>query len=159
MKKFRHASAGKGMRSAEVALPGFIKANAGGIIDHIVCDDEIEPAIAIVIEKAGGNRPQRIIEPGLDELAEGAVRLVAKQPDPAELGDEHVTPAIVVNVTDGDAHPATRHIEAGARGGVAERSVDLLMKKAVGRRRFRAAILDEVNVQSPVIVVIEQAEP
>jgi hypothetical protein len=53
----------KGLRPAIVVLAGFVEARAIRIVFDVVCHHQVEPAVPIVIEEAGRDGPQRILDP------------------------------------------------------------------------------------------------
>ena len=85
-----------------------------------------------------------------------AAALIQKQTHPAVLSHEHIRQAVVVDVANRHAHAVTRHVQSRTGADVGKFPVRPLMKQFVLRSGFRTAILDEINVQPPVVVVIEQ---
>src|SRR6266404_4238025 len=83
----------------------------GGVVIDIVDHHEIEPAIAVVIDKTCRSGPVQVLQAGfLGNLAESAAALIEKESGTAELCDEHVGPAVVVDVADGHAHAVAGNI-------------------------------------------------
>src|SRR5207247_6318725 len=106
------------------------------IVVDIVGDDEVEPAVAVVIEEAGRRGPQGVFDSGgLGDVDEGAVAVVAEEADAAVFGNENVGETVVVDVGDGDAHAVTADVEAGAGADVFEAAVGFLVVQPVARRR------------------------
>ena len=105
----------------------------GRVIVQIVGHDEIKPAIAVVIEEARRCAPVQALQPGLlGDLPEATVALIEEKPRTAELRDQHVGPAVVVDVANGDAHAVTGNIHPGARADIGEPAVRFLPNETVG---------------------------
>src|SRR5262249_1132184 len=99
--------------SAIVGRPVRRRAAVRRVIVHVTNDDEVEPAVAVKIEKGGRRAPGRNVEPGLlGRVAEGTVALVEKELDPVVLRYEDVQKAVVVDVADGDSHVVAVDIES-----------------------------------------------
>ena len=77
----------------------------------------------------------------LGDLAESAVALIEKETGAAELRDEHVRPAVVVDVADGHAHAVAGNIQSGTGTDVGEAAIGALMKESVGRARVGTPVL------------------
>src|SRR6516165_3259048 len=74
----------------------------------------------------------------------------------AVFGDQHVGPAVVVDVADGHAHAMAGDVQAGPLAYVGEFAVGSLPKQAIGGPRLRPTILEEVNVEPAVVVEVEK---
>ena len=73
-----------------------------GVEVHIAGDEQIEPAIAIIVAKGRPARPVAQLHAGLLRgVGEGAIVVVVIEAILAEIGDEQIGPAIVVIVADG----------------------------------------------------------
>ena len=70
-------SAGKDIGEAIIAFPGSARAMPGFVKVEVIDDDQIEPAIPVVVDKAGRGTPIGILQPRLLRgLAEGSLSLV-----------------------------------------------------------------------------------
>jgi len=84
-------------------------------------DEEIEMAVAIVVDERGARAPQRIGEARLRrDVGERAVAAIVEERRGAEPGDEQVEEAVVVVVADGRAHAVDAQREPGTVGDVGE---------------------------------------
>src|SRR5207248_10967886 len=98
----------KGTRPAVIARAGggiTVRAMGDGKI-HVVGDEQIEPAIAVIIEKGGAGAPSGVI--GfclLRYICKSAVAVVEPHLIRAEIAEVKIRPAIVVDVANRDAHP------------------------------------------------------
>ena len=151
------ARLGKGFRCAKILLPLYVMANMRRIVIDVIAHHDIQPAVPVVINKACGRSPTRIVEARLARhLAKLSVAEILKQPHRAVLRHEHVGPAIVVHIAGKCAHAAPAHVEAGTFADVLESPVCLLMKQLIARGGIGPAVLDEINVEPPVVVEVEQ---
>ena len=112
-----------GARAAVVARPHRVLADlVGGEREiEVMRDEEIEMAVAIVVDERGARAPQRIGEARLRrDVGERAVAAIVEERRGAEPGDEQVEEAVVVVVADGRAHAVDAQREPGTVGDVGE---------------------------------------
>ena len=131
---------------------------------HIVGDVEIGEPVAIDVREAGAHRPALI---GRDvgsvaDVAEAAIAEILEQLVGAEVGDEDVEVAIVVDVARGDSHAvavgayasAAGHVHESqptALGGVAVETIARQCRVAFGER----PTLHQPNVHAAIAVEVE----
>src|SRR5262245_59934348 len=102
----------KHVRAAVILLAAGSRAFACLIVTEVADDDQIEPAVAVVVEEASRRGPEGIVDPCLlGDVAELATAEVEEKPDVAVFGKEHVGQPVVVDVADGYAHAVTGHVE------------------------------------------------
>src|SRR5262249_22604027 len=73
----------------------------------------------------------------------------------AVLGEQHVGQAVVVDVADRDPHAVASHVEARPGTHVLERAVLILMKELV-LRSLRPAVMNEIDVESAVVIEVKE---
>ncbi len=149
--------AGKHLGMAEIGPRRRAEAALRRIVIDIMDDDQVEPAVAIEIDKAGRSGPMDAIETRfLGDLRKRAVAIVEKQPHAAVFGQHDVGPTVVVHVADRHAHVVAVDSQAGFIGHVLEAAVGQLLKKLVTGRGIGPAVLQQVNVEKTVVIEIEQ---
>ena len=138
------------------------------VVGHV----EIEPAVAVIVDKGRRDTPAGIAGAGDGGgVREGAVAVVAIEPVGAEVGDIEVGPAVVVVVAGGDAHAVAAGADAAGRGDVDKARpsaavgphLQVVAVQPVDRsiRRCRAdrvesTALHQVDIQIAVTVEVEQ---
>ena len=123
-----------GSRAAVVARADRVVADLVGREREVEVagNEEIQPAVAVVIHECGARAPQRFADAGLGrDVGKGAVAVVAIERRAFEAGHEEVGPLVVVVIADRDAHAVTAEAHAGRRGHVRKSQRAL----AVGRDR------------------------
>ena len=129
---------------------------------HVIADEEVEQAVAIVIEPEGrGAEAEAVAESALGgDVDECAFAGVAKEAVLADAGDENVGKAVVVVIADGDAHAVHFNVETGAMGDVGEGAVAIIAIEAeCGALAFvprPVHAIDQQDVLPAVGVVIEE---
>ena len=94
---------------------------------HVVGDEEIELAVAVVVEPGRARRETGIGDAGLRRhIDERARPRVAKQAIGAERRDVEIGPAVVVVVAGGHAEPVELGRKTRGTGDVGERAVAVL---------------------------------
>ena len=80
---------------------------------QVVADEEVEPAVAVVVEKRGRHPPPvGIVRAALfRHVRERPVAVVPEHPVPLESGQIEVDPAIVVDVAGRDAHAVPARVQ------------------------------------------------
>jgi hypothetical protein len=142
--------------SAVFAFPAGGGAGQRRVVLHVIDHDEVEPAIAVVVEESSRGPPRRVVQAGLfGDLGEGAVAVVQEQPHSPVAGDEHVAEAIVVHVTDGHPHAVVGDVQSGILADVLERAIRHLLEELVLCSAL-TAIVQQVDVQPPVVVEVEE---
>ncbi len=98
---------------------------------HIIADEEIEMAVAIVIEPQGRCAEGRAAgeTAGFGDIAKCAFAGVQEQAVLADTRDQDVRESIVVVICDSDAHAVEFDIESGGAGYVGEGSVAIVFIK------------------------------
>ena len=134
----RHARIDLG-RAVRLVLAVERAALVGGLGPlHVVGDEQVEPAVAVVVHKRRAGAEVGVDDAGgpgdVGEL-EGAV--VAIQPIALERRDVEVLVAVVVDIACRDAHPVDRLVEAAALDDVGERAVAIVAVEPVDRCRRR----------------------
>lgn len=93
---------------ADVAVGIAAEAIVGELPFRVVDDPEIELAVAVKIEPAGGDGPTFVLDAGFDsDVFEAAVAEIVIQRAAADAGDEDVGFAVIIEIGDGDAHVVT----------------------------------------------------
>ena len=140
---------------------------------HVASDEEVEPAVVVVVEEPGARAPSAGRHTGaFRDVGERAVAIVAIERVSAVVGDVEVCEAVVVVVADRDAHAVVvlRHAgETGLLRDVDERAIRVLVIEAipevrvglVGQFARRHRVVDlravgEEHVQAAVVVVVQQ---
>ena len=146
-------------------------------VAEVVADEQIEPAVPVVVEERRRNPPSGIAcAAPFGDVGEGAVTPVAEHAVASEAGQVQVGPAVVVHVAGRHAHAVAAHGDARLGGHVGEpepapavdRDLQIVAVEPVagrlirGRREQRVAVpeqlaLHEVDVEVAVVVVVEQA--
>lgn len=143
-------------RTAKIPLVHDIAANPGGVVIQVIDDDEVEPAVPIVIEEVGRGRPEGILQSRfVRDVPKGAVAVVQKQAHAAVLRDEHVGPAIVIDVADNHARVRAGNPQTRPGGHVLEAAVPQVLVEAIGGGRTGTAARQEIEVEQSVAVEIE----
>ena len=108
------------------------------VVVDIAGNEEVEPAVAVVVAPGGAGGPVAERDAGLfGNIGEGAVVVVVVEAVLAEVGDVEVGPAVVVVVADGHAEAPAVVGDAGFCGDVGEGAVMVVVEeRGVGRRRF-----------------------
>src|SRR5262249_4181455 len=113
----------------------------GEIEIDVVGDEQVEPAVTVVVEERASGAPPRARagESGRARgILERAVAAIAIQAVLAEVADEEIVASVAVVVADtGALSPAARR-EAGAPGDVFERAIAPVAIEVIGRRLVRA---------------------
>ena len=143
----------------------------GGVPDDVVRDEQVQPAIVVVIQPAGRYRPHAAElrvgsgDAGLrGDVGEAAVAEVAVEGVALHAGDEDIGVAVVVEVADGDGRGIAFAGEARLGGDVGERHVAVIAKQAV--IEFGAGLAEagnggaigEEDVGAAVVVVVENGD-
>ena len=132
-----------------------------GVVDH----PEIEFAVAIVIEPAGGDGPLAAGDAGFGgDVLEVAVSEVAIEGVAIDAGDEEVGVTVVIVVADGGAHGVAGAGDARLFGDVGELPIAFVAIEAVpifggGLLKGRdVGAVGEVDVGAAVAIVIEDGD-
>ena len=129
---------------------------------HVVADEQIEQAVAIVVEpQRGGAEALALAEAGgVGDVDERALAGVAEESVLADAGDEDVGKAVVVVVADGHAHAVEFDIETGAGGYVGEGAVAVVAVEPKRGAGFLVSgpvgTIDQKNVLPAVAIVVEK---
>ena len=129
---------------------------------HVVDDQEIEPAVVVVVEPAGGRRPFAAADARpLGDVFEAAVAAVAQQLVARDAGDEEIDVAVVVVVGGRRTHRVADAAHAGRRGHVGELHAAVVAIEPVGvgvaalGERGHLGAVGEEDVGPAVAVVVE----
>ncbi len=148
------------------AIDGAVEVGLRGPL-HIVRHDQIEFAVAIVIDPdSAGRELVRTPEPrGFGHVRKRAVAVVVEEMALADSSNKDVVEAIVVVVADRDAHPKKRNVQARPARHVGEGPVVIIVVKLQrGRAAFGAMgwmagpvlAVDQQDVRESVVVVIDE---
>ena len=129
---------------------------------HVVDDQQIEPAVVVVVEPAGSRRPFAAGDARpLGDVLEAAVAAIAQQLVARDAGDEEIDVAVVVVVGGRRTHGVSDAAHAGRRGHVGELHAAVVAIEPVGvavaaldERRHLGAVGEE-DVGPAVGVVVE----
>ena len=127
---------------------------------HIVRDEQVQLAVAIVIEPRRAGAEARVLNArALGHIAKFSVALVVKKMIAIERGDVHVFAAVVIVIGNGDAHSVHFDIQAAAARNIGERAVVVVVIER--RQGFPAAgrpvlAVDQQNVRPAVAIGIEE---
>ena len=106
-----------------------------GIEGHVVGDEQIEVAVAIVIEEAAARAPA-VLDAGharlLGDVRECAVAVVAVEHVSPEVGDEEIVEPIVVVVADATRLTPSGAGQAGFAGHVREGAIAIVVEQITG---------------------------
>ena len=142
-------------------------------MDH----EQVEEAVAIVVEKGGAGAPAGAGDPCTrGDVGEMAVAVSFQQYVRAEIGDVQIDVAVVVEIACCDPHSVIADIGAAAGRDVLEHSAATVAKQVIARRpavrhahgrpaqrrgtaggRRKTAALHHVHIQEPVVVHVEQS--
>ena len=140
-----------------------------GIDVHVTRDEQIEPAVAVVVAEARAGRPAaRHDAHALGDVGERAVAIVAIEAVGPVVRDVEVRPAVVVDVAGRDAEAPSFVRDAGAIGDVGELEVAIVAEergapRALGRRlsaleRSACRAVDQIDVEPPVVVDVDERD-
>ena len=129
---------------------------------HVVADEEIEKAVAVVVEpKGGGAEAFPLAEPGrIGDINERSFSCVTEEAVLTNTRDEDIGISVVVVVADSNAHAVELDIKAGSRGYIGEGAVAIVVKEAKRAAGFLVArpvrTIDEQNVLPAVAIIVEK---
>ena len=132
---------------------------------HVVHDEQIQPAVVVVVEPARGDRPGvvRHARSGSDVL-EPAVAHVAEQMVALHARDKQVDTAIIVEIAGGRPGRVALRLDPRPLGHIGERQAAVVVKEAIpvpgvllAQGRDGCAV-GEVDVRQAVAVVIEHGD-
>ena len=132
----------------------------------VVGDEQIEAAVAVVVEEAAAGAPalRRSRHAGLlGHVGERAVAVVVVEDVAAPVADEQIVEAVVVVVADAAALSPARMRQPGLARHVGEGAVAVVVEQVTGRlrrlhRRIEAGAVHQEDVQPAVVVVVEQRD-
>ncbi len=137
------------------------------IESYVVAYEEIEVAVAVVIEPGAAGSPAVlfVVNPGLaGDVGESSVAVVVKQDVVSPEAAEQIVPAVVVIVADTDASLPTGAPQAGFLGDVGKGSVAIIFVEMrsgglAGRPvGVEARAVGEIDVEPAIIVVVEERQ-
>ena len=131
---------------------------------HVVGDEQVQMAIAIVIEKTTTGSPPvpAARDAGLlGNIGESAVTVVVIEHVPAPVADKQVVEAVVVIVADTAALAPSGVSQAGLPGDIGEGAVAIVTEKIAGgfwraRLRLKRGAVHQEDIQPAVVVEIEE---
>ncbi len=147
----------------------------------VVADEEVEPAVAVVVEERRGGAEPAVFRPRRrGDVAERPVAVVVQQMVRPQVSQVDIHPPVVVVVAGGDADAVAGGADAGPLGDVDEADragavgpdLEIVAIEAVGERRgvgrrkdepvtgraVERIPLAEVDVEVAVVVVVEQRD-
>ena len=155
--------AGEDLRAAVLGPARVITTDHLRIVFDVHRHVKIQIAVAIVVEERARARPTVAADAGGDgDVGKRTVPLVAVQRVRSEVGHEHIAIPVVVEIADRTAHAVAGVTEPGCDRDVSETPVRFLMVQTVHRSLrsgfpgpVRTAV-HEVNVQSPIVIIIKE---
>ena len=129
---------------------------------HVVDHQQIEPAVVVVVEPAGGRRPFAAAEARpLGDVLEAAVAAVVQQLVARDAGDEEIDVAVVVVVGGRRTHGVAGAAHARCRGHVGELHAAVVAIEPIGvavaalGERGHLGAIGEEDIWPAVAVVVE----
>src|SRR3990167_6207580 len=95
--------AGELGRIAKILLPAIGKTESSRVVIHVVGDEQIEPTVAVVIEKRRRRAPACVVDSGIRRGDESPIAAIDEQSIRTVIREVDVGKAIVVDVRDGDS--------------------------------------------------------
>ena len=136
-----------------------------GVIDN----QQIQPAIAVVVQKGSGSPPVRFCASQCaGNIFELSFAGIAVQCIPSIVGNEHIRKSVVVHIPDCHASPIARISQTGLRRHIHEASRFVLAKQAIAQidRRWkvmrglrRTTAVHEVQVHPAIAVIVQKSGP
>ena len=113
-------------------LRGVVRLPGVGIELQIIADEQVQAAIAVVIEKCGAHAKVIVLHAsGFSDVRESAIAVVVIENRGVPVGDIDVVVAVVVVIAHGYAHGETFSRHAGLRGYIGECSVAIVAVKVI----------------------------
>ncbi len=144
-------------------IAGTESVEAGEVDVDIVGDEQVIPAVGIVVAEGRTGCPQRVAAQAgaFCHIGEGAVAIVAIEHHAGEAGDQQVGPSIVVEVSDGRAHGPAGGADAGLVSHVGESAVVIVVEERTasldaGARHLDGLRVGEINVGPAVAIVVDE---
>src|SRR5271156_4564624 len=104
---------------------------------YVVSDHKIDFAVAIVVDPCRAGR--ELVRPpqsrGFRDVGKGSVAVIVEKMALADGGNEDVVEAVVVVISDRNAHPKERNAEAGLASHVGEGAIMIVVIKLQSRCR------------------------
>jgi hypothetical protein len=157
-----------------VGAQALFESAVGILVDFpmaVVDDEKIEQPIVVVVEPARADGPHLLTmgvcsrDSGFGgDVSEGGVAVIAEKLVARDVCDKDVGVAVVVEVTNGNAHAIARSGYASFFSDVSECAVMVVAEKSipVGRRRLfergNLGAVDTVDIEEAVVVVVEQCD-
>ena len=134
---------------------------------NVVRNEEVEAAVAVVIEKSAARGPARVLVPQASlarHVSEGTVAVVVQQNVVAPEGNEQVHEPIVVVIASADSLPPADEADSGFLRDVRERPIVLVAVKMAGRlltlgEAFQSAAVDRKISGQPSLSKSKKATP
>src|SRR4029077_11096617 len=160
------------IRMAVSSITGFALTaeNVGAEIPlHIARDDQIEPAIPIVVDETRARTPSAAAHARFGgNVGEAAVAVVVIKSVASQVGHEQINVAIVIVVTGGHAHAVQPSLQPRGFSHVGERAIAIVVIKTVpepgvgligcsgtGHRGLDPCAVDEKHIEPSVVVIVE----
>src|SRR5262249_17001404 len=106
----------------------------GGVVIEVIDHNQIEPAIAIVIDEGARRGPGGIVQSRFRSyVREDALAVVAKQLHAVIACDEDIRPAIIIHVADGHPHVVAGDVQTRTFTGVAKSVIRRLKIQTIAR--------------------------
>ena len=135
----------------------------------VVRNEQIQLAVVVVVDPARGRAPHfpalihRCAHASLiGNIREAAVAIISIQMILRHAGDVNVLPAVVIEITDGDAHIVAVSRQPGLLGNIREGSVMIVVEQAVVVFRgiffegWNRRAINEEDVRVSVVVVVDE---
>ncbi len=130
---------------------------------HKLADEQVQPAIVVVIEPDGAGGPSwRGYAGFLGHIGKSAVAIVVVQDAFAVLRDVQVGEAVAIVVADCHALAVPAGCHSRLLGHVGERAIAIIAIERVAQGRIgieeiALSAVDQVDVHPPVVVVVEES--
>ena len=142
--------------------------NSGRVVEvdpDVAAHEQVEVSVPVVVREAAARRPAAALHAGLlGDVREGPSLVVAVERVAPEAGDVDVLPAVPVEVGGADAHGPARVADARLVRHVLELHVpEVAVERAASGigvvGRVHGEGVGEVDVEEPVVVVVEERDP
>src|ERR1043166_6414456 len=144
----------------------------GGAVDFrgpadVIANEKVQLSIIVVINPGGARAP--IFRPGnscgLRHFTKPSFAFIMKKIVSPHRGNEYVGHAIIVVITNGNAHPITTYVQTGPGGDICEMTMAVIVIKGHGGgcRAWRSmcrpvGTIDEQQVRVAIVIVVEERD-
>ena len=127
---------------------------------HVVRDEDVEPAVAIVVEPRRARAEVGVLDTGrLRHVAKPEVPLVVEQSIALDRGHIEIVATVVVVIAGGNTHPIQRYVEPAPGDDVRERGVAVVLvdrRERLAPARLPVAAVNQDDIEAPVVVQIDE---